>query len=205
MANINKSILTDITYFQDYNVHIPTRTIYVGSKYSDYEGESGTDSYMAALVIKNLHILDNTKDSDKPITIIMNNPGGDWYSGRAIMDAIETCRNYVTIICYGYCMSMGSVILQAADERIMAPNTRMMIHYGENGYVGHSLNLDKAAEENKRINGEMIDIYLEKIREKHPKYPRKKLTDMLNYDTFLTAQQAVDLGLCDKILESKVI
>jgi ATP-dependent Clp endopeptidase proteolytic subunit ClpP len=202
MANI-KSILTDITYFQEYDVHIPTRTIYMGSVGVDYEGESGTDSFMAERIIKNLHILDNTKDNDKPITIIMNNPGGDWYHGKSISDAIETCKNYITIVAYGYCMSMGSVIMQAADERIMAPNARMMIHYGENGYIGHSLNLDRASEENQRINEEMINIYLDKIREKNPKFTRKKLKEMLNFDTFLSAEEAKNLGLCDKILEPK--
>jgi len=198
-----KNIQTDIVYFHDYDVHIPTRTIYIGSVGFDGYDETGVDNFMAERTIKALHILDNTTDSDKPISIIMNNPGGDWYHGMAIYDAIKTCQNHVTITCYGYCMSMGSVILQAADERVMAPSSRLMIHYGSNGFGGHSITFDKHAEENKKINKEMEDIYLEKIKEKKPRYNRKKLSELLNFDTFLNPEESIELGLCDKIIQPK--
>ena len=131
----------------------------------------------------------------------MNNTGGDVYHGLAIFDAIKTCKNHVNIIVYGHAMSMGSIILQAADERIMTPNSRMMIHYGEDGVWAHPKIVLQWAKEGKKINEWMLDLYLEKIREKHPKFTRKKVDDICDFDTFFNAQEAVDMGLADRILE----
>ena len=93
---------------------------------------------MAERAIKALHILDSTAPTgDKPITVIMNNPGGDEYHGMAIYDAIKSCKNHVTIVVFGMAMSMGSIILQAADKRVMSANSRVMIHYGTWGINDH--------------------------------------------------------------------
>lgn len=198
-----KAMRDDIDKFFDYEIYLPTRTIYMGSVENDIEnGESGTDGAMAERVIKALHILDNTPSGDKPITIIMNNPGGDEYHGLAIFDAIKTCKNYVKVIVYGHAMSMGSIILQAADERVMAPNSRMMIHYGTWGINDHPKIVYKWADEGKKFDAWMENLYFEKIKQKHPNHSLAKVKEMCNFDTFLTAQEAVDLGLADKILET---
>lgn len=195
-----KIIKESIDRFFDYSLHVETRTIYIGSTYVDLEDESGTDAHMAERAVKALFILDQTPD--KPITIIMNNPGGDWYSGMAIYDAIKTCQNHVIIKVFGMAMSMGSVILQAADERVLAPNARVMIHHGTMSMgATHTKIYEKWADENKRITNEMIEIYMQKILEKNVDFKRKKLDDMLNFDTILSAQEAVSLGLADRILE----
>ncbi len=197
-----KLVRDDVDKFFDYEVYIPTRTIYMGSVENDQEvGESGTDGAMAERVIKALHILDSSAPAgDKPITIIMNNPGGDEYHGMAIYDAIKGCNNHVTVIVYGHAMSMGSIILQAADERVMAPNARMMIHYGTWGIHDHPKIVYKWAEEGKKFDSWMEQLYLAKIRVKHPTYPLKKVQAMCNFDTFLTPEEAVNLGLADRVL-----
>jgi ATP-dependent Clp protease protease subunit len=196
-----KFIKDDIDRFHDYGVYSPSRTIYVGSEDIDLEGqESGTDAKMAEKVIKNLHILDAT--SNLPIVIIMSNPGGDWYHGMAIYDAIKACRSHVTVKVFGYAMSMGSIILQAADKRVMAPNARIMIHHGYMGMPSdHTKIFEKWATESKKISNEMVQIYLSKIKEKHPDFKKKKLDQMLNFDTILTAKEAVELGLADEMIE----
>lgn len=196
-----KFIKDDIDRFHDYGVYSPSRTIYVGSEDIDLDGqESGTDAKMAEKVIKNLHILDAT--SNLPIIIIMSNPGGDWYHGMAIYDAVKACRSHVTVKVFGYAMSMGSVILQAADKRIMAPNSRIMIHHGYMGMSSdHTKTFEKWAKESRKITEEMIQIYLNRIQEKHPDFKRKKLDQMLNFDTILTAKEAVELGLADEMIE----
>jgi len=191
----------DIDHWFDFGVSVPSNTLYMGSAEYDAEGEreNGVDFLMAERTIKGLHLLDQKKD--KPITIIMNNPGGDVYHGAAIYDAIKGCKNHITIKVYGHAMSMGSIILQAADERIMAPNSKFMIHYGTWGINGsHTKTFQKWAEECKRYDKWMIDMYLERIREKHPKYSRKKVDEMCNFDTILTAKETVDLGFADKVL-----
>lgn len=143
----------------DLNIDEDTRTIYMGSisKTAD-ENESGVDNFMAEYFIKGMHILNTT--SDEPITIVMNNPGGDWYHGMAIYDAISTSPSHCTIMVYGHAMSMGSVILQAADKRYMMPNSRFMIHYGSDGKIEHSKTFEKWADESKRLNWEMENIYI---------------------------------------------
>lgn len=194
-------IKDDIDRIHDYGIYSPTRTIYMGSEDTDTDGnESGTDAKMAERAIKNLHILDAT--SNAPITIIMNNLGGDWYHGMAIYDAIKACRSHVTIKVFGYAMSMGSIILQAADKRVMSPNARLMIHHG---YMGMSSNhtkiFEKWAEESKKLREEMVELYREKISVKHPNFSKKKIDEMCNFDTILTSKEAVELGLADEVIE----
>lgn len=193
----------DVDKFYDYGINIPTRTLYMGSVAADYDAtEQGVDFAMAERMVKGLHLLDAAaRGGDQPITILMNNPGGDEYHGLAIFDAIKSCHNQVSIIVYGHAMSMGSIILQAADERIMAPHSRMMIHYGTWGFSEHPKVVYKWADEGKKWDKWMIEMYLEKIREKHPKFTKKKVDEMCNFDTFFTAQEAVDIGLADKVLE----
>lgn len=189
----------DLDRFHDYSIYLPTRTLYMGSEQYDMDsGESGTDGAMAERVVKNLHLLDSI--SDDPITIIMNNIGGCEYSCFAIIDAIRQCRSHVQVTAMGHAMSAGSLILQAADKRVMAPLAVQMIHYGTWAANDHSRTFQKWAKEGDRIDKWMEQYYLEKILEKHPKFALSKLRNMLNHDTFLTAQESVDLGLADEVL-----
>ncbi|NJO53350.1 MAG: ATP-dependent Clp protease proteolytic subunit [Leptolyngbyaceae cyanobacterium RM2_2_4] len=197
MSKIEKD---DIDKWYDYGIDVKTSTLYMGSETTDDEGESGVDSAMAEKVIKGLHLLD--RHTSNGITIKMNNLGGDFIHGLAIYDAIRACKNHITIIVYGNVMSMGTVILQAADKRILMPNAQFMIHYGTDGYYGHAKDFQRAAAYSKKLNDWMIDLYLKKIREKYPKsrkYTRKFVEDTLNFDTFLWAKEVVDLGLADEI------
>lgn len=238
MANI---IRENIDRWFDFNLDVDNRTLFMGSMSSnENSGESGVDNFMAEYVIKGMHVLDSK--NDKPITIIMNNPGGDWYHGMAIYDAIHNSKSHCTIKVYGHAMSMGSIILQAADSRVMMPNSRFMIHYGYDGRYGHSKIFERWADEGKRVNLDMENIYLDKImiteKEKgiphitkvfeeivtkvkqfeHPqtkegeiKYTfskkmdirkeeyRKVLKDLLNFDTILTPEETISLGLADEI------
>lgn len=194
MARINRD---DVDKLYDYDLYIPSRTIYMGSVESDMEnGESGVEAVMAERVIKALHLLDQ---KNEPITIIMNNPGGDWFHGMAIYDAIKACQSHITIKVYGMAMSMGGVILQAADKRIMMPNSRFMMHYGYMGFDGHSKTFDKWADENKRINREMEQIFLDKMQEINPSFTLKQLQDLLDHDTIYTSQETVAAGLADEV------
>lgn len=188
----------DIDKLHDYGLYLPTRTIYIGSEnYPDDGSESGTDGLMAERTIKNLHVLDSL--NQEPITIITNNIGGDEYHGYAIYGAIRACRSHITMLVRGHAMSMGSIILQAADERVMDPYSRMMIHYGTWGMYGHALTALKQAKEGDFQNKQMEEIYMAKIKEKHPTFHIAKLKKMCDHDTYLSAAEAVALGLADKI------
>lgn len=190
----------DIDKFHDYSLYIPTRTIYMGSEHVNEETfeDSGVDASMTERQIKNLHILDLS--SDAPITIIMNNPGGDVVNGIAIYDAIKVCRSHITVKVFGQASSMGSIILQAADKRLMTPNSVQMIHYGRFSIEDNDEIVFKHAEESRRVNKWVEDIYLDKIKMKHPQFKLNKLKKMLSHDTFLTAQMSLELNLCDGII-----
>lgn len=195
MARITRD---DTDRFFDYDINIPARTIYMGStSISDDGNESGVDAIMAERAIKSLNLLDASEGN---ITIIMNNPGGDWDHGMAIYDAIKACKNSVTIKVFGMAMSMGSIILQAADERILAPNARFMMHYGYAGGFTESSNHLRWAQEEVKIRVKMEEIYMEKILAKNPTFKLKQLQKMLNPDTILSPEETVALGLADKIL-----
>jgi ATP-dependent Clp protease, protease subunit len=192
-------IKDDVDRFHDYNLHAPSRTIYMGSEhYSDDGNEGGTDGLMAESFLKNIMILETV--SKDPITIIMNNIGGDPNHGLAIYDAIKACKTVVTIKVFGNASSMGSIILQAAKKRIMSPNSVQLIHYGDLSLNNHAKVAYKYADENKRLDKWMEKMYLSKIQAKHPNYTMAELQKLLAHDTFLTAQESVRLGLADKIL-----
>lgn len=199
-----RSIRDDLDKFFDYQIYLPTRTIYIGSAENDMEdGESGTDAAMAERAVKSLHVLDSVAPlGDKPITIYMNNPGGSVKSGFAIYDAIKACKNHVTMKCLGECSSMATIILQAADSRILSQHITFMIHSGTTAFSeDHIKNVKNAMKWDEMLDEYTVNIYLEKIRQKHPEFTRQQLNNKLQFDTFLTAQEAVDLGLADSILE----
>lgn len=196
MARLNKD---HIDKWYDNDLYLPTRTIYLGSTQLDIEaGESGTDAFMAERLIKALHLLEQTEE---PIHIITNNPGGDFYDGLGIYDTIKASKNHITMKVIGKCMSAGAMILQAADERIMTSNSRLMIHYGTLTLDTESMNAVRWADEEKRTQALTEDILLERILEKNPNFKRNQLKKMLNPDTILTAAESLAYGLIDKIME----
>jgi ATP-dependent protease ClpP protease subunit len=226
--NYHKFKTDDIDKFIDYDIYLPTRTIYMGSVSSDESGsEIGVNHLLAERCIKTLHILDTQAPSgDKPITIIMNNMGGDVSHGMAIYDAIKDCKNHVTIKVYGSAMSMGSIILQAADRRVMSKNSRVMIHYGIHGHVDHAKITSKWQKEADKFDKFMEDLFLDKIgdrsltleeylraigkeedipkgnaKNKLIKIQRKQLEKMLNFDTIMDPYLALKLNLIDEVIE----
>ncbi len=200
MAKLTKD---HVDKWYDYNIDIDNRTIWLGSIDPNLgdEEESGVDSSLTESIIKGLHVLEkNAPNGDRPILIIMNNPGGDVTEGLAIYDAIKNCQNHVTIKVYGKCYSMAGYILQAADTRVMTKNSYIMMHEGHRPSGGdHPRNVKAWQDHYDRLDAVCFKIYLDKIAEKNPSFSPKKLEDMLKFDTFLSAQESVDLGLADTV------
>lgn len=185
-------------YF-DHGIHLGLGYLYLGteSTLGDEDDESGVDYAMAERAVKGLHVLDA---GAKDITIWLNSMGGDVCHGFAIYDAIARCRNHVTVVGTGNVMSMAVWILQAADTRLLTPSARVMVHVGSAGTEDHLVNLQRYAEEMKRLDRLAEDILLARIQVKHPGYTRAKLQRLCLFDSYLSAQEAVDLGLADGIL-----
>jgi len=160
------------------NVDTVNRTIYMGSVRSDVGDEPGVDAFMAESVIKAMYLLETL--SIDPITIIMNNPGGDMFHGLAIYDAIQTEKSHCTIKVFGQAMSMGSIILQAADNRVMMPNSKFMIHYGYDSQDNNTRTVFKWVDESKRLGYFMENIYLDKMMEKEKKEGHGHLAKILS-------------------------
>ena len=176
MANL---VRENIDRWFEHNLDVDNRTLYMGSMDTSPEGdESGVDTFMAEYFIKGMHVLQSKNQNE--ITILMNNPGGDPWHGMAIYDAIKMSPCPCTVKVYGYAMSMGSIILQAADHRVMMPNSKFMIHYGYSTHDNHALIVRKWVEEEKRLDRQMEDIYLDMMLEKEETEGHGYLASALN-------------------------
>lgn len=178
---------SDFNHLMNYNIDIRGRTIYL-------DDEINEDS--ASLFIKCLRYLDKTMGN---ITIILNSPGGCVTQGFAIYDAIKLCNNEIEIRVLGMAMSIASIILQAGDKRLMAQNARYMIHVGDMEIEGHFKNVKRAVAENEAMDKICVDIYIEKIKEINPNYKRSQVQKLMEFDTYISSQRCLELGLIDEI------
>jgi ATP-dependent Clp protease protease subunit len=176
--------------FHSNGVYLPTRSITI-------TGSIDEDQYET--VLKNLHALDSKEGT---INIFINSEGGDVEQGLAIYDAIKGCKNFVRGMVYGTASSAASFILQACDERLMAPHAYLMVHIGEESSPSdHPKNKERWDKHQKELGKQMEDIYLVKIKHKKKRFTRKQLQDLLEYDTILYAKDAIELGLADRVEE----
>jgi ATP-dependent Clp endopeptidase proteolytic subunit ClpP len=161
-----------------------------------WDDESVIDSEQAAIIIKALHVLEN-EDKSEEITIIMSSAGGADYAGFGIYDAIKSCSCYVTIKVIGYCMSMATIVLQAADSRLAYPNTTFMIHEGSisAGDRTHQ-ELKVETQEMERLVEKMYDIYEESLN-----ISREEIKELCKVDYFFDAKNALKIGLIDEIIK----
>jgi ATP-dependent Clp protease protease subunit len=157
---------------------------------------SEIDEYIARRALRILHLLQlDTKEQKKPITIKLHSQGGDWFSGMAIYDALKALKCKVTIEVYGCAMSMGSIILQAGTERVLMPDSTIMVHDGSMGMYGESRTTEAWAEWSKTVSRPtMYKIYAERTGKPVECWSEKCRTDLI-----LTADQAVAEGLADRV------
>lgn len=195
MSKNNKDF---IEIFQDYSVHIPTRTVYLGSYPDGDDNESGIEYRLAENFIKNMHILESINKN--PIYVIMNNFGGETDHGMAIYDTIKYAKSHVTVEGRGNVMSMATYILQAADERLLSPNSLFMIHEGTGGInETHSRNVLVWAKFYAQWGDKIDNILYEKMKEKNLSLSKKKFKDFMAFDKPMFAEDVIKLGLADRI------
>lgn len=176
--------------FHDKGVFLPTKTIML-------TGEVDEEMYASAMA--SIHALDSLPGE---ITIKLMSEGGDVTVARGIYDAIANAKNIVRIQTYGVVASAATIILQAADKRVMAPNSLLMVHAGSEGMASdHPRNVDSLYKQYRADEKWMQKIYLDRIKEKKKRYTKQKLEDLLVWDRYLTAKEAVELGLADEIGE----
>ena len=154
--------------------------------------------------IRNLHNIMNVSgvkcDStiEMPhIQLLLSTYGGDVYDGLSLYDAIKNSKTCVDITCFGKIMSMGIVIMLASKTRKAYRNTTFMIHEVSSGSFGKVADMEDALIETKRLNKVLFDI----IREETG-ITKKKLDEIYEKkkDWFLTAEEALELGLITEII-----
>jgi ATP-dependent Clp protease protease subunit len=173
----------------DYKIHLESRTIFLMDSL-----EGGIDHVSAERFITALHLL-SKQNPEAPIHVVLNSFGGCFYSGMAIYDSIKACPCHVTIEVVGSAFSMGSIVLQAADERIIHPNAFIMIHDGHEEASLTPKSFESQAEQSKITRKMMYQIYAERSG-KDTKFWEKKCA----LDTYISAEHAKELGLVDKIV-----
>jgi ATP-dependent Clp protease protease subunit len=178
---------TDFDILIEHGIDIRGRTVYL-------QGE--VDSENIHKFVKMIRYLDKT---DGEITVILDSGGGDVNLGFAAYDAIKECRNAVQVKVIGVAMSMGSIILQAADLRVMTRHSRIMIHRGQMEVGGHFNDVKRAVQENDEMDKICLQIYHDKITDKDPQFKIAQLQKMMDFDTYISAEKALELGLIDEI------
>lgn len=195
---LSELFLANVEKFHSDNLYIPTRTIYFGGTNILDEAPDEVNCKTAGQLIKNIHILEYKETA--PISILLNTPGGSWEDGIAIYDLLRKLRSTITIVGMGKLYSMGSIILQGADKRILMANTTVMIHDGCDGYCGDSKSFESWAEFSKHTRKTMYKIYYDKMKNKKSKITLKDIEDLCGHDTWYTAKEAVRVGLADRVL-----
>lgn len=195
-----------------YGIDVKNREMYLHGYIGNTDEDPGVEYRMATSFYKNIRILDSI--SSDPIIVHMHSIGGSWSDGMAIYDAIVLCKSYVTVIAYGQAESMSSIILQAADRRVLTPNAHFMLHYGSSSISGDHLTVQNASKLDKKNTETMIDIYANKCvsgryfkesysdinLEKIKNYLKRKLKDG---DWYLDANEAVYYGFADFVLDTR--
>ena len=158
------------------------------------------DSDSAELVIRKLWYLELTGPG-KPILLVINSPGGSIDSGFAIWDQIKMMKSPVTTLVCGLAASMGSVLSLVASpkRRFATAQSRIMIHQPLIGGVvkGQATDLEIQAKEMIKTHEALIKLYV-----KHTGKDYKTIEKAMDRDTWMSAQEALEFGLLDKIVET---
>jgi len=155
------------------------------------------DDDIANALIAQLLFLD--VDSQDPIHLYINSPGGSVTAGLAIYDMMKTVNCEVRTYCLGQASSMGSLLLAAGTQgqRYAMPNSRIMIHqpsvYGIGGQV---TDVQIMAKEMEKTKEQLTNIYV-----KHTGKSYQELYDLMERDKFLSPEDAIALGLVDKLVK----
>jgi len=166
---------------------------------------------MANIIVAQLLYLE-AEDPEADITLFVNSPGGSVTAGLAIYDTLQYIKPDVGTIVAGQAASMGSFIAMAGakGKRMLLPKCRTMVHRVSSGFQGASgtvysnkeqlEDIQRSVNESDRLNKRLTELYA-----KHNSTGKnyEELLNTLRYDTYLTADEAVALGLADKIVHHR--
>jgi ATP-dependent Clp protease protease subunit len=154
------------------------------------------DDEIANLTIAELLHLESD-DPDKDISIYINCPGGSVYAGLAIYDTMQFVKPAIATISVGIAMSMGALLLAAGanGKRMALPNAKILIHQLWGGFEGQASDIEIHAREAIAVKRRMEEIIAQ-----HSGQPLEKVSEDMERDYFMTAAEAIEYGLIDKVL-----
>ena len=157
------------------------------------------DDQIANLIVAQLLHLES-EDPDKDISLYINSPGGSVYAGLAIYDTMQFVKPDIQTICVGIAMSMGALLLAggAAGKRMALPNAKILIHQVSGGFQGQATDIEIAARETIALKRR-----LEEIIAQHSSQDIEKVSKDMERDYFLTAQEANEYGIIDRVIEHR--
>jgi len=158
------------------------------------------DSKLSAKVLSQLILLEQ-EGPKTPITVFINSPGGDIFSGFAIFDMLKFISCPVTTIVTGFAASMGSILSLAADKgrRFAMPQSKIMIHQPLlMGYEGRASDCEIQAREILKTRDHLVKLYAEQTGKSH-----EEIKKALDRDNWFTAEEALEYGLLDKVVNSR--
>ncbi|MEX0934445.1 MAG: ATP-dependent Clp protease proteolytic subunit [Candidatus Saccharimonadales bacterium] len=159
---------------------------------------STIDDSVANLVIAQLLYLES-ENPKKDIKIYINSPGGSVSAGMAIYDTIKLVKPDVSTICVGMTASMGAILLAGGTKgkRFSLPHSRVMIHQPSSGYEGSASDIEISAREVIRLKEELINIFA-----KDTGKTVKTITNDMDRDKWMTAEDSKKYGVIDKVIDS---
>jgi ATP-dependent Clp protease, proteolytic subunit ClpP len=159
----------------------------------------GVDDHMASLICAQLLFLES-EDPEKEIYLYINSPGGVVSSGLAIYDTIQYITCPVATLCMGQAASMGALLLTAGTKglRYALPHSRIMIHQPSGGFRGQATDIEIHAREVLRLRQ-----LLNEIMARHSGQSVERIAELTERDNFMSAEEAVELGLIDRVLTSR--
>ena len=154
------------------------------------------DDQIANLIVAQLIHLES-EDPDKDISLYINCPGGSVYAGLAIYDTMQFVKPAITTISVGIAMSLGALLLAAGanGKRMALPNAKILIHQLWGGFEGQASDIEIQAREAIALKRRMEEIVAE-----HSGQPLEKVSKDMDRDYFMTAEEAKEYGLIDKVL-----
>jgi ATP-dependent Clp protease protease subunit len=191
---------TELSDYLVYGIDTKNRRIYFGTNVDILEDDkSHSDFNMASveLAVRAIHRMASDAPG-KPIEIHMSSYGGDPYAMLRLYDEIHACPCQIKFFGSGAIMSAATWIMAGCDERYLHPNTTIMVHDGTDGFEGKHTDAQIQAAEMRRLQDLLYVIYTENSR-----MPKEFWQDVCQRDLYLTADEAVSLGLADKIVEPK--
>ena len=161
--------------------------------------DTAIEDWTATMITSQLLFLEQANPWQE-IALYINSPGGVISAGLAIYDTMHCIACPVATCGMGQAASMAAVLLAAGSpgRRFSLPHSRIMIHQPHGGYAGQASDIQIHAQEITRLKGLLTDILA-----KHSRMGREELEPMLDRDTFLSPQEALDLGIIDNIIKKR--